>query len=158
MEPPYPPSCVCQQQCVCASSSVCVPACIRTLLKWREFRAWLEPRFLLTHRTAQRMFDTTVSAYSSDARPLRSKLSLCPRTLKERVSLTAFPFRCMKGSMPLLLGKGFATGLGSAVVLLLLFQAASALDSCFFLCLIGMLIGKRHLSSARDRQPSFLGG
>ena len=72
-----------------------------------------------------------------------------PRTLKERVSLTAFPFRCMKGSIPLLLGRGFATGLGLAAALLLLFQAASAFVSCFFLC----RIGKRHLSCARDSFP-----
>ena len=65
----------------------------------------------------------------------------------ERVSQTVFPFRCMNGSMPLLFGKGFAVGLG--LVPLLLFQAASSFVSCFFLS----LIGKRHLSSARDNFP-----
>ena len=47
----------------------------------------------------------------------------------------------------LALWQGLAVGLG--LVPLLLFQAASAFVSCFFLC----LVGERHLSSARDNFP-----
>ena len=78
---------------------------------------------------------------------------------RKRVSLTVFPFRhnCHEGFNPLAPRQGLChwLGVGRGPPLQLLSQATNAFGfafgfaSCFFLC----LMGKRHLSSARDNPP-----